>query len=211
MNSSWAAGFVVAVLLATSAALGRHTARERRSRAFRVLLPETAQGSAGGTIAGSGPRRVSTGGEPGSGNCGLSDAAMVLELIAAMLEAGSGVGRALEIVADSAAPALRQALVPVASALSMGAEWAAAWHTIDHLPDRVSILRDALTFAAFTGAPSATILYAQAARIRRDEFRQAEKRAATLGVKLVIPLGLCSLPAFICLGVVPVLLALIPS
>ena len=47
--------------------------------------------------------------------------------------------------------------------------------------------------------------------MRRERFRAAEKRAASLSVKLVIPLGLCSLPAFICLGVVPVLLALVPS
>jgi pilus assembly protein TadC len=72
-------------------------------------------------------------------------------------------------------------------------------------------LRDALGFAALTGAPSSAILYAQAARMRRERFRAAEKRAASLSVKLVIPLGLCSLPAFICLGVVPVLLALVPS
>jgi pilus assembly protein TadC len=67
-----------------------------------------------------------------------------------------------------------------------------------------------LAFAALTGAPSASILYAQAARERREQFRAAEKRAAALGVKLVVPLGLCSLPAFICLGVVPVLIAMLP-
>ena len=72
-------------------------------------------------------------------------------------------------------------------------------------------LRDALGFAALTGAPSSAILYAQAARLRRERFRTAEKQAAALGVKLVVPLGLCSLPAFVCLGVVPVLLAMLPG
>ncbi len=43
------------------------------------------------------------------------------------------------------------------------------------------------------------------------QFRGAERRAAALGVRLVVPLGLCSLPAFVCLGIVPVLLAMLPS
>ncbi|WP_425256484.1 MULTISPECIES: type II secretion system F family protein [unclassified Pseudarthrobacter] len=142
---------------------------------------------------------------------GLRDPAMVLELVAAMLEAGSGLGRALDLIAAAAAEEIRAPLRPVVAALAIGADWETAWRSSDARHPDILLLRDALSFAAFTGAPSASILYAQAARIRRDRFRQAEKRAASLGVKLVIPLGLCSLPAFICLGVVPVLLALVPS
>ena len=33
----------------------------------------------------------------------------------------------------------------------------------------------------------------------------------TLGVRLVVPLGLCSLPAFVCLGVIPILVGLFPA
>jgi pilus assembly protein TadC len=47
--------------------------------------------------------------------------------------------------------------------------------------------------------------------LRRRRNREAEKRAAALGVRLVIPLGACALPAFVCLGVVPVLLSLLPT
>jgi pilus assembly protein TadC len=99
----------------------------------------------------------------------------------------------------------------VVSALAIGADWETAWRSSAVRQPDILELRDALGFAALTGAPSSAILYAQAARLRRERFRAAEKRAASLGVKLVIPLGLCSLPAFICLGVVPVLLALVPS
>lgn len=148
---------------------------------------------------------------PKGGPPGLRDPAMVLELVAAMLEAGSGLGRALELVAMVAAEEVRGPLRPVVSALAIGADWDTAWRSSSVRHPDVQLLRDALGFAAHTGAPSASILYAQAARIRRDRFRRAEKRAASLGVKLVVPLGLCSLPAFICLGVVPVLLALVPS
>ena len=142
---------------------------------------------------------------------GLRDTAMMLELVAAMLDAGSGTGRSLELVAATASPEYRHALRPVVFALAIGADWETAWRSSEVRLPEILEMRDALGFAAVTGAPSAAILYAQAARMRRERFRAAEKRAASLGVKLVIPLGLCSLPAFICLGVVPVLLALVPS
>lgn len=142
---------------------------------------------------------------------GLRDTAMMLELVAAMLDAGSGIGRSLELVAAAASTEYGRSLRPVVSALAIGADWETAWRSSEVRAPEIRALRDALGFAALTGAPSSVILYAQAARMRRERFRAAEKRAASLGVKLVIPLGLCSLPAFICLGVVPVLLALIPA
>ncbi|MFD5276244.1 type II secretion system F family protein [Pseudarthrobacter sp. NPDC058362] len=142
---------------------------------------------------------------------GLRDTAMMLELVAAMLNAGAGIGRSLELVAAASSPRYRDTLTPVVSALAMGADWETAWRSSAVRHPGILELRDALAFAALTGAPSSAILYAQAARLRRERFRAAEKRAASLGVKLVVPLGLCSLPAFICLGVVPVLLALVPG
>ncbi|WP_284975570.1 type II secretion system F family protein [Arthrobacter sp. efr-133-TYG-104] len=141
---------------------------------------------------------------------GLSDVAMMLELVASMLDAGAGIGRALELVAKCASPPVSRSLRPVVAALAIGADWETAWRTPTQPTPEVSRLKDALAFAALTGAPSASLLYAQAARERREQFRAAEKRAAALGVKLVVPLGLCSLPAFICLGIVPVLIAMLP-
>lgn len=142
---------------------------------------------------------------------GLRDTAMMLELVASMLDAGAGIGRALELISHSATPKISQDLRPVVAALAMGADWDAAWRNPTQHQPEVARLKDALAFAALTGAPSASILYAQAARERREQFRAAEKRAAALGVKLVVPLGLCSLPAFICLGIVPVLIAMLPA
>ncbi|MHA7221336.1 type II secretion system F family protein [Arthrobacter sp. RHLT1-20] len=145
------------------------------------------------------------------GDAGLRDTAMMLELIGAMLDAGAGIGRSLELVAALAAPEIGTPLRPVVSALAIGAGWDTAWRSSSVRSAELLALRDAVGFAALTGAPSSAILYAQAARLRREQFRAAEKQAAALGVKLVVPLGLCSLPAFVCLGVVPVLLAMLPS
>lgn len=202
MTEAWAfpglaqAGLLFAFLAA--AAFLVLTGASAPGKRLRYLIREA---------AGSGDQAVG----PEQGSPGLRDTAMMLELVAAMLDAGAGIGRSLELVAAVSSPRYRDALRPVVSALAIGADWETAWRSSAVRLPEVLELRDALAFAALTGAPSSAILYAQAARLRRERFRAAEKRAASLGVKLVVPLGLCSLPAFICLGVLPVLLALVPS
>lgn len=199
-----AAGLALLAVLAAAAV----TAFSDRGLARRRLRRQTQPAPDTGH-----PHRPMTIHEPAgeAGGPGLGDAAMLLELIGAMLDAGAGLGRALALVAELAAPEIRGPLRPVVAALAIGADWDTAWRTSDVRAPGVRAVRDALGFAALTGAPSSAILYAQAARLRRERFRTAEKRAAALGVKLVVPLGLCSLPAFICLGVVPVLLAMLPG
>lgn len=198
MTPGWAPGLSLFLLLAAAAWISCSAHGRPRQRLRRLPRPGP----------GMKPPGSAQGGNPG---IGLNDPAMMLELVAAMLDAGAGIGRSLELVAASAAPQYRESLRPVVSALAIGADWDTAWRSSAVRRPEILELRDALSFAALTGAPSSAILYAQAARLRRERFRAAEKRAASLGVKLVVPLGLCSLPAFICLGVVPVLLAMVPS
>ena len=128
-----------------------------------------------------------------SGFPGLQDPAMMLELIGAMLDAGAGLGQSLELIAALMPPDLGRQLRPVVSALAIGADWDTAWRSSGAQAPQLLALRDALAFAALTGAPSSALLHAQAARLRRERNRAAEQRAAALGVKLVVPLG-CALP-----------------
>lgn len=203
MTDAWMAPYwAPAVLLFTLLAAAASLALAGPSAASGRRLLRIVQKAAGGNAGTAGPQR---------GAAGLRDTAMMLELLAAMLDAGAGIGRSLELVAGVSSPRYRDGLRPVVSALAIGADWETAWRSSSARLPGILELRDALGFAALTGAPSSAILYAQAARLRRERFRAAEKRAASLGVKLVVPLGLCSLPAFICLGVVPVLLALVPG
>ena len=197
MSTGLGPGLALFLLLAAGAWLACSSHDRSRQRLRRLSIPV--------------PGAKATAGPGSSHGRGLNDTAMMLELVAAMLDAGAGIGRSLELVAASAAPEYRDSLRPVVSALAIGADWETAWRSSAVRSTGILELRDALAFAALTGAPSSAILYAQAARLRRERFRAGEKRAASLGVKLVVPLGLCSLPAFICLGVVPVLLALVPA
>ncbi|TIH33695.1 type II secretion system F family protein [Subtercola vilae] len=61
------------------------------------------------------------------------------------------------------------------------------------------------------GVPAAELLRAEAAQVRRAAVTASQKRAAALSVRLMVPLGLCVLPAFMLLGVAPLLLAVITS
>ena len=208
MDSVFAA-FVLSVVLATAVILVfANPGRIRRRTALRILaFPPDVRGLEAGNSRH--PVSVQTR-EPPAASGELRNVPMMLELVAAMLDSGASLGRALDLIAHCAAKQIGGPLRAVVSALDIGTDWETAWRSSAQQSVEASKLKDALTFAALTGAPSSAILYAQAARLRREQFRAAEKRAAALGVKLVVPLGLCSLPAFICLGVVPVLLAMLP-
>lgn len=61
------------------------------------------------------------------------------------------------------------------------------------------------------GAPLGELARAEAQDARADSRAHARQSAERLGVRLMLPLGACILPAFLLLGVVPVLLAIISS
>lgn len=141
----------------------------------------------------------------------LISAGVLVELVAAMLEAGIPVSRALRVLSGSVHGESGRGLGTVATALELGLSWRQAWASAGAVPAPVEDLRAALTFSAVSGAPSAAALRAASAQVRRAEHRRAEAAAERLSVHLMVPLGLCSLPAFICWGIVPVLIGLVPD
>lgn len=135
---------------------------------------------------------------------------LLLELLATALDSGLAVQGALQVVAAVSGESMRTSLLRVVAGLEIGASWEDSWAgNLDR--DELRHIHDALSFGALTGASAAPLLYAQAQNYRTEAARSAQKRAAALGVKLVMPLGLCSLPAFIAVGVVPVVMAMIPA
>ena len=59
--------------------------------------------------------------------------------------------------------------------------------------------------------PAAELLRSEARESRRRAAAMAERRAAILAVRLMLPLGACILPAFMVLGVIPLLVAVVSS
>ena len=66
-----------------------------------------------------------------------------------------------------------------------------------------------LELSARAGVPAAELLRSEAQEHRRDELAFVQSRAQALSVRLMIPLGVCVLPAFVVLSVVPLLLAVL--
>ena len=134
------------------------------------------------------------------------DTALVLELLAAQLRAGLAPLAALGTLAEALNS---RALHTVCQRLQMGSGWGSAWS--GSAAGTFGELRDALAPAYTGGAPSTALLLSLADAHRLNERRAAERASGKLSVALVVPLGLCSLPAFICLGIVPILISLLPT
>ena len=134
------------------------------------------------------------------------DTALVLELLAAQLRAGLAPLAALGALAEALNS---RPLHAVCQRLQMGSGWGSAWS--GPAAGTFGELRDALAPAYTGGAPSTALLLSLADAHRLSERRAAERAAGKLSVALVVPLGLCSLPAFICLGIVPILISLLPT
>lgn len=204
------AGLVAAVLIAVAVWLWTGDSDARLKRVLGV-----------GGGAGSGTGAGAEGAKPGEGKRsspgwtawlvrsrgqknepGESDAealAFDLELTAICLRAGLPIGRALALAA--AAGGDRSNLGALSRALELGQ----TEFEDQHLSEVIVLIR----FSAQTGAALAGLLSAMAYDLRRAEHQRRRLAAAKLGVQLVIPLGACILPAFILLGVVPVVLTLI--
>lgn len=135
--------------------------------------------------------------EPGV--AGLAD------LLGAAIGAGSTVPAALGAVGRAAGGESGRTLARAGVALGRGEPWGAAWAGS---PERLEPLARALAEAWHAGAAPIPVLRLVATQERREARQRAGAAAARLGVRLVLPLGLCLLPSFVLLGIVPLVLSL---
>ncbi|UZN02439.1 type II secretion system F family protein [Cellulomonas sp. S1-8] len=133
------------------------------------------------------------------------DPAFVLDLCAAALRGGTPVPAALAVTGRHLGGDEGEALLRAGTALGLGAPWDAAWAGA---PPSIAVLAHALRVGWDAGASPGPQLRAAAARLRRERRARARAAAGALGVRLTLPLGLCFLPAFVLLGLVPVVLGL---
>jgi Flp pilus assembly protein TadB len=139
-----------------------------------------------------------------------ADLPIAADLLAATLKAGAPVDRAAAAVADALQGPLGKRLATVARTLRLGAEPDEAWRHLDHraLPGGQRLARAAVRSSA-SGAALAGTLIRLADDLRADRAAAVEARARRAGVLIVLPLGLCFLPAFILAGLVPVIVAVL--
>ncbi|MGJ9426727.1 type II secretion system F family protein [Nesterenkonia halotolerans] len=133
------------------------------------------------------------------------DAATLLEFTAAMLRAGVGIEACLQRLSLNVPGS--EPLAQVHRTLTAGQGWENAWKSVTEDAE-LSKFGTELAFAYSTGAPTAELLELTAVQERARRRQRIDEQAARLGVQMVLPLGLCFLPAFILLGVIPVVLGL---
>lgn len=127
-----------------------------------------------------------------------------LDLMAYALMGGHAVVDCLEVVAAQSEPDVAAVLRQVAAAQRWGVRPAAAWGAVGV---EWAAAGRALALADRTGAAPAALLEAAAEQVREQRAHEIELAGARLGVRLVLPLGLCFLPAFVLLTVVPAVVA----
>lgn len=130
------------------------------------------------------------------------DPALACDLVAAGLACGAAIPRVLDALAAACA---RESLAWTARALRLGVCWADAW---EETPEWAHPLRDALESSWTSGNAPETMLARSASWERRARLADAKTRAEELSVRLVGPLGACFLPAFLTLGIAPLLATL---
>jgi pilus assembly protein TadC len=132
---------------------------------------------------------------------------IAVEVLASCLAIGATQEQALRAVASGLAGSVADDFSRAAGALSVGADVAEAWGLVPATDLRS--LAAVLSRAHATGAPVAPQLWALADQQRYLARVVAMDAARTLGVRSTGPLGLCFLPAFVLIAIVPLVLSLL--
>lgn len=129
----------------------------------------------------------------GAASGGVPNPGLRAELTAVALSGGISIARATTLVDDAHRDA-----APVSGGQGSAREAGSS-------TDRV------LELSRLAGVPAVELLRASAADERRAARTSARLRASQLGTRLLLPLALCTLPAFFLLGVAPLVLSVITS
>ncbi|MEV3966653.1 type II secretion system F family protein [Streptomyces sp. NPDC050698] len=132
---------------------------------------------------------------------------LAADLLAACVAAGAGPVIAAQAVGEALGGPVGEALARGAAEVRLGGEPGAAWRRLDALPGAGGLAR-LLERADVSGLPAAGPAARLAAESRADWNRAATTRARRAGVMVSAPVGLCFLPAFIAVGVLPVVIGL---
>ncbi|MFI1182648.1 type II secretion system F family protein [Streptomyces sp. NPDC020799] len=132
---------------------------------------------------------------------------LAADLLAACLAAGAGPREAAEAVGASLGGPVGERLAQAAAEVRLGGDPATAWSRVGNLPQARS-LASCLERAQATGVPAVEPMSRLAGRLRAERSRAAGIRARRAGVLVTAPLGLCFLPAFLTVGVAPVVFGL---
>jgi Flp pilus assembly protein TadB len=138
------------------------------------------------------------------------DLPYVVELFAATLRSGAAPGDGIAVVCAALPGPASDRLSGVAARLSLGLDPVQVWSALADDP-QLGRLGRTLARAQASGAPVVPAVGRLADDLARSGRAEAEERARAVGVKAAVPLGLCLLPAFLLVGIVPLVVALLAT
>ncbi|GHI91769.1 type II secretion system F family protein [Streptomyces olivaceus] len=154
-------------------------------------------------------RREATG--VAADRAGAAEAARQLplaaDLLAACIAAGASPVAAARAVGEALGGPVGEALGRGAAEVRLGGEPDGAWSGLSAVPGAGPLAR-LLERADVSGLPAAGPAARLAAQARADWARTTTARARRAAVMVTAPVGLCFLPAFIAVGVLPVVIGL---
>lgn len=131
----------------------------------------------------------------------------VVTLLAAALRSGLAPEDAIGLVCRALPGAAAARLAPVATRLQMGGDAVAIWTALGADPE-LGPLGRTLARSHRTGAPVVASVERLGDELARRARADVEDRARAVGVRAAVPLGLCLLPSFLLLGIVPLAVSL---
>jgi Flp pilus assembly protein TadB len=126
----------------------------------------------------------------------------IVDLMAACLAAGLSPSGAVEQIADAVDHPARDELLALSARLRLGVDPVTVWRDLAHHPQLGGLGRS-VARAVESGASVSEAMTRLADDLRRAARADVESRARAVGVKAAVPLGVCLLPAFVLVGVVP--------
>ncbi len=133
-----------------------------------------------------------------------------IDLLGACLDAGAAIESALVSVSRAVGGPVGEELLAIRHRLEVGVDPAQVWRSVAAHP-QLGPLGRSVGRAHETGAPVGVAVHRLADELRDRARADVETRARSIEVKAAAPLGLCLLPAFVVLGVVPMVVGVFRS
>jgi pilus assembly protein TadC len=131
----------------------------------------------------------------------------LIDLFSSTLRAGAEPVAGLAQVCSALPGPAADRLAPVVERARWGASGAEAWSAVAD-DDALAPLARAMVRSQSSGASVVQTIERLADELERETLARAEDAARKVGVSAAIPLGVCLLPAFLLLGVVPTVASL---
>ncbi|MEV2245133.1 type II secretion system F family protein [Streptomyces sp. NPDC049970] len=214
LTGSMPAGRRLSLRMSGARVMARHWTAPLASWATGWILVGGAVGCGVGLAAGYGAWRLQRSRWGRRDEAGDAEAALIArqmplaaDLLASCISAGAGPRDAAEAVGESMGGPIGDRLARTAAEIRLGGEPADAWGRFGEIPG-AEALALCLERAGTTGAPAAEPVSRLADEMRAERASAAVARAQRAGVLITAPVGLCFLPAFLAVGVAPVVIGL---